>query len=84
MWLKRYMQFNFCEIMAALKVLYNKVHQDSNCHRFASVKAHLSDLKTVNYLKRSKTDEVFCNRLFYNMTSFYEPQCLSVLLSCAN
>ena len=21
------MQFNFCEIMAALKVLYNKVHQ---------------------------------------------------------
>ena len=42
MWLKRYMQFNFCKIMATLKVLYSQV-------RFASVKAHLSELKTSSF-----------------------------------
>ena len=38
-----YMQFNFGEIMAALKVpvRYNKVHEAIAMHRFGSVKAHL-------------------------------------------
>ena len=37
------MQFNFGEIMAALKVpvRYNKVHEAIAMHRFGSVKAHL-------------------------------------------
>ena len=37
------MQFNFSEIMAALKVLVrcNKVHEAIAMHRFGSVKAHL-------------------------------------------
>lgn len=48
MWLKRYMQFNFCEIKAALKVLHNEGHEVIiTMHRFGSVKAHLSDLTTV-------------------------------------
>ena len=42
------MQFNFCEIKAALKVLHNEGHEVIiTMHRFGSVKAHLSDLTTV-------------------------------------